>query len=164
MKKRISFAINLFHEGLICKQVILLAGERPLQPHLEKADGSVSNEAELLESLWVQMTSSQGLPPYLLVSTPMKHTDTGLQRPSTKGTLIQWMTSQPKPGRCLVISNQPFIPYQHIAILSTLPSSFDVETIGLSAENDTPISVYLDNIAKWIYEDYLLSSQVQDGL
>ncbi len=63
-----------------------------------------------------------------------------------------------KPGSVIAVSSQPFICLQDQVCRSVLGDAFPVTTIGYAANSDTKVSVYLDNLAKWIYEIMLTSS------
>lgn len=154
MKDRVSFFLNLVQNGLTCSKVFLLGGERPLQSHLEAHSEEISTESELLLYLWSEFSTDSPINiPFAFVSTPMKQTPSGTQRPNTQDTFISWKALGLSPGSCLVISSQPFVGYQHYTALGSIPSYFHIETVGPSSKPDTPLSVYLDNLAKWIYQE-----------
>jgi hypothetical protein len=162
MRQRISFLLDLVKEGVHCEKVILLAGERPLLPQLEPGAQTFATESELLEALWNETCSSYQISlPFELIATPMKQSDKGLQRPNTEDTIVTWLDNSPPLGSCLVISNQPFIPYQHLVILSKAPH-FQIETVGPQAEESVLLSVYLDNLAKWIYQENKYKKDLND--
>ena len=92
-----------------------------------------------------------------------------MKRPNTKNTICQWLATGPQPGSCLVISTQPFIGYQEAIFKYILPSEFEIEAIGPGTNNrypnadldldnhntPFPLSVYLDNFAKWLLYEQL---------
>lgn len=76
------------------------------------------------------------------------------RRPGTVDLLNTWLKTDPKKGSCLVISSQPFVGYQHSAVATVLEEAgFEVETIGYNAVLEGRVKTYLDNIARWLYQE-----------
>jgi hypothetical protein len=141
-------------KGVCFKQLVLLTGERFLDPVTELPLFPL-NKGATETDLMLHILKSYPLLekiPLTLINTPGSSHPKGWQRPTTKDTLIQWLKSNPIPGKCLFISNQPFIPYQQSVIQSTLPKEFSFETVGSYAEPGLALCVYLDNLARWLYQ------------
>ena len=71
---------------------------------------------------------------------------------STADTFIDWLKQNPESGSCLVISNNPYIGYQDLVARTFLPSDFKIETVGSQGSGEK-VSVYLDNLARWLYQE-----------
>ena len=151
--KRIKHLIAQFHRGVRFKQVILLTGQRDLNPNENQFP--VQTETEMMLALWetTPMPESMRSLPYLLIDTPKQKKNGLWMRPTTKDTLIEWLKTNPVPGTCLFVSNQPYSGYQESVARSVLPATFSIETIGVSADPKLPVAIYLDNLARWLYEE-----------
>ena len=86
----------------------------------------------------------------------MIKTAKGERRPNTTDTIVDWISRSPKPGSCLVISNQPYVLYQGAVVRVVCPQ-FQVDTVGKAARPEGLKSVdVLDSIAKWLYGENLI--------
>lgn len=153
MEERFNYLIQLWKEGVRFKQIVFLTGMRPLDPAVEMIQENCKNESEASRMIWKNASIPNQIRQLAVtfIEVPMFITEKGAKRPSTKDTFIAWAASA-KPGRTLVISNQPFCLYQHALALSCLPSSFQVETVGPAANKEKELGVVvLDSIAQWIY-------------
>ncbi|MBJ7449649.1 MAG: hypothetical protein JHC93_04740 [Parachlamydiales bacterium] len=72
-------------------------------------------------------------------------------RANTKDTIMAWLETNPEPQSILALSNQPFVPYQHVALRQEISPDFKLETVGKSPPKSVPLSVYLDTVARWLY-------------
>ncbi|MCX6990909.1 MAG: hypothetical protein NTX49_07610 [Chlamydiae bacterium] len=150
MKERISFLISEWENGVNFSHVVLLSGERPLDPKIEPMAASFTTESALLKHLWQSMVPEQMQSiPYSLVNSAMK---SGGKRPTTGDTVIDWLKERPSPGHCIAISSQPYIGYQH-SVLQILSPTFTVETIGPKRQGPLPLALSLDTLAKWMYQE-----------
>lgn len=70
---------------------------------------------------------------------------------------IWTIEKRPIPGPCLVVSSQPFVGFDESCIRSTLPH-FEIEAIGDASPSDTKISIYLETLAKWLYNEALTNN------
>lgn len=75
-----------------------------------------------------------------------------LPRPNTRDTLNAWLERREKITSLLVISNQPFIPYQNLVTKSVLKTHYQFETVGNRANSSMIIRVMLDSVARCLYE------------
>lgn len=159
IKARLQHLCDEFARGVRFRRLVFLTGERFLDPETEAplyGMTSKQTEAELMQHIWDKNFASTPLKnlPFALIDTPgYKMPNGNWQRPTTKDTVAKWLTFSPKPGTCLCLSSQPFIGYQNAVMRSCLPSSFGVETVGAHTEKDLPLSVYLDNLARWLYQE-----------
>src|SRR5262249_341267 len=154
--KRIDHLITQFRRGVHFNQVILLTGQRFLDPKAEEQYSPFKTEAEMVLFLWekTQMPEEMRKIPCLLIDAPkQKKNDGSWTRNNTKDTVIEWLKTNPSPGRCLFISSQPFLGYQDSVVRTVIPSTFSTETIGSQADPDLPVAVFLDNLARWLYQE-----------
>ncbi len=107
--------------------------------------------------LYPRLFKENGLPfeTMVLSNAPAtKRPDGTWYRPTTAGTVNAWLQRcpTPQPGIVLVVSNQPFCNYQQVVVESLLPKGFSVRTVGKKAPTETPVAVYLDTIARTLYQ------------
>lgn len=147
--------------GVSLKQLIFLTGERFLDPVTELPLYPLSKGATETDLMLYFLKAYPQLQkiPLTVIDTPGKSGSKGWQRPTTQDTLLKWLQSAPVPGKCLFISSQPFIKYQQSVICSILPEGFSFETVGPCAEQGLALSVYLDNLARWLYQLSVLSKK-----
>lgn len=156
MEKRFKLLLSEWRRGVRFKTLVLLAGDRDLDPKLEGRNEK--NETEMVKHLFSKLAIPEWRQmPVVIVDTPKKRDGS---RPTTAGSFCTWLSMGPKVGRALVISGQPFIPRQDLIATRILPG-FEVETIGngftlgeyMSQPNGLPI--LLDELARWIYEEWV---------
>lgn len=75
-----------------------------------------------------------------------------MRRATTVDTVKAWCAQDPKPGTILVISEQPYCLYQGEALKTYMPQEFDIETVGNEPKKETSIALYLDSIARYLYQ------------
>jgi hypothetical protein len=161
--KRMRHLVSQFKRGVRFKQVILLTGQRYLKFNEKEKHLPYQTETEMMLSLWKTMAMPEEIRslPFLLVDTPQQNRNGNWVRPNTEDTLIKWLKTNPTPGSCLFVSNQPYTGYQDAVARCALPDAFSIETIGVETGGDLPIALLLDNIARWIYtENKIRRSQV----
>lgn len=154
------------------KWLVLLGSERLLRPDKESAE-VVLKPGELPfkkgwdyhglfpkteASMMVLVRLQSDLPewPTTTVSTPLQRTPDGRTRnPNTEDTVRHWLRTRPNPGRCLAVSSQPFVSFQRIIVENVLRDDalWLVEACGYEAPDSLPVSVFLDTIAKQLYEE-----------
>ncbi len=209
VQQRIQHLIKEYERGIRFNEVILLTGQRYLDPNTNEKSLPFRTETEMMLFVWENSNMPQGLrdipmrvidaprldggastptekfsgvrlrqspgieiveeggsiaeiqPPSSTTQArelsrqpnPREFSSQGTRRPGTKETLIEWLESQPEPGRCLFISSQPFCGYQDSVARTYLPSSFEIETIGPNADEEIAVSIFLDNLARWLYQE-----------
>ncbi len=152
---RVAYLASLCNQGMIrFDSIVFLTGARPLQESEKQVLPNLSTEREMVE--WVYNHS--GLPkdlPVVFIDAPMKQRPDGSWlRPQTSDTILHWLISNPSPGSCLAISNQPYVAYQDAVARNHLPSDFDLETVGPAPIGSLSVSLLLDTLAKELYEKY----------
>lgn len=130
-----------YNDGLRFKKLVVLAGERPLDPIKEPATifydrkncilpiredfkepaELPKTEADMAHVLFDQVQ----WPVDFKEIVEIEFVDTG-------DTVKHWLLRNPRPGSVLSISNQPYVRYQHAVLKTLLPSTFELETMKIS--------------------------------
>lgn len=175
VRSRLAYMIKLWNQGIRFNTIVLLGSDRPLDPAIEpesallKAEDSIfpfdpswqfngvlpKTEGEMMRFVFDQMELPSGFEnvTFTFVNTPMIPTaQGGMRRANTMDTIKQWLSCNPKPGTCLAVSNQPYVGYQDAVMRTGLPATFAVETVGHAPSDSEKIAVYLDTLARWIYQ------------
>lgn len=176
MRDRLSYLFKLWDDGIRFKKIIILVGERPLDPKIEGEavlmKGSCqnmvmkhdwqrpvawpTNEADAMQMILDQVGWPHGFDAVEIVwaRVPMiQKPDGSFVRPITDDTLYQWLALNPTPGSCLVISSQPHAAYQYTTVLKLLPATFSVDVAGRGVKKVSNIAVYLDALARLLYQE-----------
>lgn len=154
MQDRLNFLKHLLDSGITCKEIVFLVGTRPLDRSIEEAPSFCSTEAEAARYLW---DVADLPPPYRLLPVSFNITgkviDKGIERrANTLDTVLNWLKTAPKPGKCLFISNQPYCFYQESVIEANMPEEFSIEIVGSGADpKKSKASVILDSIAQGLF-------------
>ncbi len=169
MQRRLDFLYEEWQRGIRFGQIVLLTGQRDLDPEIETFPESFKSETELFVYLFEQHPLCE-VAPHIVIDSPKEKLSSGTyRRPNTASTIRDFLATSPKPGDCLAISTQPFIGYQEAIIKFFLPPQFLVEAVGPGTQNvyptadldlkdkpkvPYPMAIYLDNFAKWLlYEE-----------
>jgi hypothetical protein len=153
---RINFLINLCQKGVKFKNLICLGAQRPCDKHdfidqWKNLKNIPKTETEIIK-FYLNQSKLPTNSNIVFVDTPMQEKSKGFFiRPNTQDTVIEWLKTNPKPGSCLVISNNPYIKYQGAILQKNLPKSFEIETVGPESFKDVKISIYLDTICRWLF-------------
>lgn len=155
MQKRLDFLYQEWKRGVRFKQIVLLTGQRELNPDKENFPPKISTETELFIHLF-KNSPLANLVPFVVIDAPQeKRKDGTYNRPNTASTIRSWLASSPKPGKCLAISTQPFVGYQEAVLRFYLPETFTIETVGPATEkghgaSHCSMGIYLDNFGRWL--------------
>lgn len=157
VKARILYAKELWERGIRFDRVVLLTGDRPLDVRIDQIPeldgGHFENETDAIVALYAALTLPEGFRalPVTVVATPK----IGSKRPSTWDTLRQWLSANPMPGTCLMVSNQPWVKYQDAVARCSLPEEFPLKTVGAKSLPSYRLraGVMLDNVARWLYAE-----------
>jgi len=135
---------------IACKQVILLTSALPLPLHAPcRAFGAT--EAAMMQSIYHDSLLSAI--PYTCIEVPMITENNATRRPTTADTVQAWIVTNPTPGNCLALSGQPFIRRQLRIAQDVLPTTFSVTPTGPKAEKNLSIALYLDELARAMYQE-----------
>lgn len=182
VRTRLNHLKQLLEQGISFDHIVVLGGQRPLDPKLEneailfdannsdlpfkstwKLQGNIpANEMEMMKMVIDQADLPESIKTKIMyVDTPMQTAADGtLRRPTTGDTIKEWLKMNPEKGSILAISNQPYVGYQDSVIRTFVPGEFTIETVGQAAdtvsqttEPDLTIANALDNIARWLYQE-----------
>lgn len=166
-KKRLAYAIKLLAEyGISADTIIILSGERPLNPTEEPfAVYALDNtqpktmpitEADMMKYLvnGMKLQEQAGMATIEWYIVPMiKNEDGTVRRPITADTVTLFLADQPEPGTACVISSQPYAGYQEAVVKNLLPTSFIID-VAAPESSGTADAVHLDNLARWIFAEH----------
>lgn len=165
-KLRLEQALRLCDAGYQVKEIVLLGSERPLNPAEEPTeifgtDNPPKTEHEMMK--WIDSHASMADATRRIKRTYVNAPNTTdadgkIKRANTADTFKEWLKTNPKPGSCLVVSNQPYVGYQAAVARLYLPSSFAIDATGQETNHDQKgiISIILDSLARWIYQEKLM--------
>ncbi len=162
---RFNYLITLWNSGVRFKTIVFLGGQRPLDPTVDaiawdQTAPTPTTEYDMMRYVFEHTKLPEGFDqlPIIFVNTPMQSTPDGkIRRPNTFDIVQQWISSNPIPGTCLAVSNQPYVGFQDTAVRTALPFSFPLETVGQTVRAHELMSIHLDNLARWLYQEYQLS-------
>ena len=169
VRTRLEFFLN---KNITTNHFIVLGGKRTLIKETEATAhrlGENPTEFEMMKAVIEEHTSKNPQTTFaktnkVWVDTPMQKTGDGKKRrPNTADTVRYWQQQyQPKSGTILVVSNQPFVDYQHTMVVSNIfnHNNFTIETCGHQASSEEPISTVLDSLARWIFGDFKRLEQI----
>lgn len=153
MQKRVNFFEKLIHEGLCIEKVVLLSGARPLDSAVDEILPGCQTEGDALEKLW-KMTSIYFNLPWVSMEQPL----VGERRP-TAYDIFKFWSEGGTPGRVLIVTNQPYCCFFESVAQVAMPDGVEFEVVGPAATPDAlKTDVLLDNLARWIYNAFILSS------
>lgn len=155
VKTRVTYLEKFIEQGGDVQQIIFLTGMRPLRD-VEKNEVGGLTEIDMIRSLYERSGISRSIP-VLFIQAPML----GDKRPGTVETISYWLQSNPKPGHCLVITTQPFIPFHEALLDNVLPASFTRDFAAGKASDAWTVALLLDTIAKRL--DFIRGSVYTKG-
>jgi hypothetical protein len=175
VRSRLSFLKEQSEKGIRFDSIVFLGGQRQLRaseieslyddnnPYISfKKDWKRSNTIPTTESEMMKIVFEQSELPnemrnvkIVFVDAPMIIENEKLIRPGSKETINCWLKTSPKHGKCLVISNQPYVGFHEAIFKNAMPDDFVVEVIGKKANLNTIVPVFLDTIAKWASNEYI---------
>ncbi len=149
---RINYLIKLWEDGIRFDEIIFLTGERYIEEIEKNVFPKAKIETDLMEGIWQATNIPHGMSSLPLVIVDAK-TQEGKRRPDRKDTIEAWLSANPEVGSILAISNQPHCFEQTLPLKTYLPSEFEVDVAGDAVINPVPISLYLDAVARVLYQE-----------
>lgn len=172
---RLAYLAQQWRKGVRFNSIVLLGSDRTLDSKLECPQFLLSrdpilptgkdwktptelptNEIDMMKFVFAQADLPEGMrrTRLVIVTAPHKRDrDGNITRATTEDTLLAWYNAKPSTGKVLLLSNQPFIGYQHAKATKCLPTAYELETVGPALErSDAKIGVLLDTLARWINE------------
>ncbi len=157
MQERMETLKNILIKPTSYKDIVFLSGARDLT-ELEK------EEAARLGWSSIPRTEAQAAPflcsdqgivmdKVVLIDAPkVQQSDGTWRRPTTADTVEKWLQTKSAAGSIVIISSQPFCHNQKVVVESLVPEDFIVDVVGAKAPENTKIAVYLDTIARTLYQ------------
>lgn len=156
-QKRLNYVAHLWQNGLRFDQLILLSGDRDLDPVIDKAEveKGCKIEAEAVRFIYdtTPLPAEMRDVPVLVSKAPKQNSPHGLIRPSRAGTVRAWLELNPMPGNCLFITHQPYIHYDNTVAACLLDSSYPFMTAGPGTTPEkNSVALLLDTVARYLYQ------------
>lgn len=152
MRHRISFLSELIKNGIIASKIIVLCSNRPLYDY-EKKCTQAGTECQMIQEL-LSTIDMKNWPAIEYCQAYGKTNNNGSHlRATTEDTAKSWLATNPKPGICLIISQQPYIGRQHAVMEAHLKNDWRIETIGPQLAADFTLEDMLDTLARWLYQE-----------
>lgn len=169
--KRFSYLAKLWREGVRFKSIVILTGDRDLDPVIESPEElhaickhaikdtitRLTNETGMMVFILQEMDIPQEMRniPCTVIDTPKQPDGNGgLRRPNTLDTVAAWLATNPHPGTYFAVSNQPVVLYQELVLLRALPEGFKGMAVGPEAPGNAKLCIYLDSLARTIHNEY----------
>jgi hypothetical protein len=155
VEQRIEYMVSEWKRGVRFEKIVFLTGARFLEKERERFPTHIQTEAEMICYLWDHSDIPAVIRklPVIIIDTPRQTLKNRKdRRPNTADTIREWLSTKPLPGKCLAISTQPMAGYQDAVLRAFLPSGFTVETIANQADPDLSFAVYLDSLARLLYQ------------
>lgn len=184
VRSRLYNLIEQWEQGVRFKRLYFLSGDRPLESDREGKNALLSDaesklkirpdwvspsvlpatESEMVRFVWAQSlipVDMRGQVEVYFIEAPMKSDPVSgkLVRPTTDDTVKMWLQTCPPPGRYLAISNAPYINRQDLVLRSIVSGDYGFDTIGTAASKQEKMAIYLDEIARLIFQTKQLSQK-----
>ncbi len=176
IRSSLKYLVELWKKGVRFGCIVVLVGQRPLDPGLEspkilldknntmlpfKHDWQLTGDLPTTETGAAKLIFAQSRLPaewdnfsIIFIDTPMQPTlSGGLRRPNTQDSILYWLKVDPKPGSILTISNQPLVHYRDTVFRCSISKAFSLESVGKAACLQERMTVLLDNMARWLYQE-----------
>lgn len=172
--KRLTYLVELWKSGVRFERIVLLTGARPVDPvrenvaaffggKLNRCEGEncfeqPETEARLVLLVFGQLDVPAGMRkiPLTLIDAPMTVAGGERVEPNIADMLMEWVVRDPAPGRCLLVSSQPYVAYHDTLARSIMPREFEIETVGKGGGTQLPAELHLHYLARWLYAQNLL--------
>jgi len=154
LRRKVFFELQ--KQGVSWGNVVFLASDRPLITAEKKVlitagwDPIPDTEAALYPRFFTEMVAVDGAIG-CISATGCYMANGQFRRANTADTVIEWLKTNPLPGPTLLISSQPLCLHQKL-VAQTYLEGWDVDVVGLQAPTTTPIGLYLDTIARILYQ------------
>jgi len=157
-QKRVHYVASLWEQGFRFDQIVLLSGDRDLDPVMDRVylEMGCKNEAEGVLAVYQNspLPDEMRFIPVTVAKASKQSSPLGLVRPTRGDTIRAWLALSPLPGTCLFVTHQPYVLYDNAVAACFLGPDYPFATAGLgtTAEKNS-IAVLLDNTARWLYQE-----------
>ncbi|MDR2030169.1 MAG: hypothetical protein LBP65_01740 [Puniceicoccales bacterium] len=170
MRSQAEFIRRYLDSGVVSHgQLAFLCGRRPIDPTIDGPDpltAIVADEAAAAQLLLAKYFSQNGQA--MLVAVPMHPNGS---RPNTRDTVRAWLAQQrPRPGSVLLVSTNPFIPYQLETVRGELAMAWPAGTYAVAACGDgvhrlanrsNRVAILLDCLARQLYTELTYRGELE---
>lgn len=165
---RLNYLVDQWKQGVRFSFLYFLSGERPLEeqevvnliskgffrPELECIP---KTECEMVQLVWersyIPQEMRRGVQVYFINAPMQKNSgNENPQRPTTETTVEYWLKADPPSGRYLAVTNAPYVSRQDAVIRAIAPKKYSFETIGFGASTEEATAIFLDEVARFIYQ------------
>ncbi|WP_281645090.1 hypothetical protein [Parendozoicomonas sp. Alg238-R29] len=172
MKARLDWLAEQWDSGVRFSQLVVLAGQRPLTPKIDRfpevmaallpkksslpesfnKENAPLHETEAIRLIlyYYPYPSEMEKVPVKIIDSPRQWQGGHWGRCHTATTIKDWLEHSPKPGSMLVISSQPSAHYQDAVFRREMPKSFTIETSTAGLPPGYSMAVLLDAVATWL--------------
>lgn len=177
VRSRLGYLLEQWKKGVRFSHLYFLSGSRDLDPLYENEQTFSTSEDlsfliqkgwsapkeppktewEMIKMLWEQVELPQDMRKQIQVDfiyAPKKQGPIQGKwvRPTTEDTVLAWLKTNPTPGRYLSVSNAPYLPRQDLIVRGLSPEKYGFDSIGPEAEDQEKIAVFLDELARMIFQ------------
>ncbi len=181
---RLHYLIKQWKCGIRFSHLYFLSGDRPLQAEHENEETLLSDqksplkireewsrphqlpktEAEMMRFIWEQSEIPEDVRKQVkvhFIHAPMKKNPGSEKslRPTTDDTVEYWLKNSPPLGRYLAVSNSPYINRQDLVVRMMASKGYEFETIGPEAIEQEKMAIFLDELARFIYQTKIVASR-----
>lgn len=172
VQQRLQYLIKHWNMGVRFNELYFLGSERPLEEFEIQSFGKIveSNlpltENEMIQFIWkhadVPAQLRKEVPVYF-VSAPMKEDPINFKFhcPSTDDAVKEWLKKSPVKGCYLAISNAPHTKRQDLVMRTLAPEDYSFDTIGPAAHEQEKMAIFLDEVARAIYQTKRLMEKLK---
>lgn len=187
VRLRLGFLVEQWEKGVRFSDLYFLSGARPLDAQkeseellLHEKDAPLQikkdwtqpkklpqTECEMMQLVWEQSEIPEAMREHVqvhFICAPMKKDlkNDKLVRPTTDDTIKQWLKEKPAFGHYLAVTNAPYTNRQDAVLRALAPKGYAFETIGSGASQNEKMAIYLDELARYIFQIKQLSDKAHE--
>jgi hypothetical protein len=151
--KRLDHIASEWNRGVRFQMMSLLGSTRSMIDGKERKE--FRDEAEMMRAIYEEKRN--GFPWSVQPSVLKAKPSPGKKHAGTAETLELWNRNA-APGTVLLVSSQPFVEYQRLVAEEVMPNR-SIDATGYAAPGSTPVTTYLDNIAKMVFQLKILEAR-----
>jgi hypothetical protein len=147
---------TVIQSNIQCERIVLLCSDRTLEP-FEKTEvfteQHIKTETDMLRYLYCLSMQTHAplikIPNHLIIASCISNAT----NPIIAQKIAYWVKTNPLPGKCLLISEQPYAHLKKKIIELYMPNAFEVDIAAAQAESTVPASIFLHAAACHIQFD-----------
>ena len=175
---RLQYLIHKWEEGVRFKSLVFLGEKRTLDFEKEKklllknSNNQIRTKAskkmpqaeiDMMKFIYenTEVPKEMRALKTVFIDGAMDITDREIVLPNIFNAILTWFNgAKPAEGSCLVVSSQPYVGYQESIVRAALNKNFEIEAIGDAALPETKVSIYLETLAKWMYQEAYVNNLI----